>query len=157
MELYPEFENTHSRTGLECIVNWLDGTEISDPTGAFSNAFRTTLTTIEHITLYSRYLDTSGVPQAHRRILDRARAAGIQGFCNGLISSVAVACSTTEDDLGHNAAWAIRIAFLVGVIVDTDLNCGNTEDGFRTFVAQGKLSDFYDVVQSSIQSHPGVR
>ncbi|KAK8029647.1 Methylphloroacetophenone synthase [Apiospora rasikravindrae] len=71
------------------------------------------------ITQYTRYLDHLG-HDSHRRLLNSAKSGGLQGFCVGFLSAVAVAVSKTEADIGASAAVALRLAVCIGAYVDLD-------------------------------------
>jgi len=44
--------------------------------------------------------------------------ARVLGLCTGLLSSMAVACSNSWSELKHNGSAAIRLAMLIGAVVD---------------------------------------
>ncbi|KAK8108232.1 Methylphloroacetophenone synthase [Apiospora kogelbergensis] len=88
------------------------------------------VTVLCQISQYTRYLGHLGggrgvgggeEGKAHRRVLDAVRGGGgIQGFCVGLLSAVAVAGAQDEAGLGAAAAVALRLAVCVGAYVDHD-------------------------------------
>lgn len=84
------------------------------------NHYALAVTVLLQITQYSRYLDQLA-KDSHRRVLNSVNAGGgIQGFCVGFLSAVAVASSGSEVDLGACAAIALRLAVCIGAYVDQD-------------------------------------
>ncbi|KXH57050.1 polyketide synthase [Colletotrichum nymphaeae SA-01] len=61
------------------------------------------------------YLDLSGQTQAD--VLAALGAGGIQGYCGGMLSTIAVASSAREEELGQRAGNFYRTAFLMGVFM----------------------------------------
>ncbi|KAH8842863.1 Type I Iterative PKS [Pyricularia oryzae] len=61
------------------------------------------------------YLDLSG--QTHSEAIKGLAAGGIQGYCGGMLSTVAVASASNEEELGRNAENMYRVAFLLGVFM----------------------------------------
>ncbi|KAK2057703.1 ketoacyl-synt-domain-containing protein [Colletotrichum caudatum] len=59
------------------------------------------------------YLELSGQTQAD--VLAALGAGGIQGYCGGMLSTIAVASSANEEELGQRAGNFYRTAFLMGV------------------------------------------
>ncbi|KAL4976239.1 hypothetical protein BDW66DRAFT_151186 [Aspergillus desertorum] len=75
------------------------------------NMVLTPLVVLTHLTEYERYLATN------HHADDQTTAAG---FCTGLLSTFAVASSRTSHDLARYGAVALRLATLVGALVDAD-------------------------------------
>ncbi|OLN87389.1 Iterative polyketide synthase CazM 9 [Colletotrichum chlorophyti] len=61
------------------------------------------------------YLELSGQTQAE--VLAALGAGGVQGYCGGMLSTIAVASSGNEEELGHRAGNFYRVAFLMGVFM----------------------------------------
>ncbi|RAK98984.1 uncharacterized protein BO80DRAFT_411067 [Aspergillus ibericus CBS 121593] len=83
----------------------------------------TPLTVLLHLTQYLLYVEsgsTHGVT-SHAQVLDRVRQqGGVQGFCTGLLSAVAVAGSRDEHEFIRWASTALRLAIAIGACVDAD-------------------------------------
>ncbi|KAL4998379.1 hypothetical protein BDV10DRAFT_167421 [Aspergillus recurvatus] len=78
---------------------------------SISNMILTPLVVLTHLTEYERYLATN------QHTCDRTTAAG---FCTGLLSTFAVASSRTSQELARYGAVALRLAMLVGALVDAE-------------------------------------
>jgi hypothetical protein len=83
------------------------------------NHYGLTVTVLLQIIQYSRYLDQLG-KDAHRKVLNSVKVGGIQGFCVGFVSAVAVASPKSEAEIGPSAATALCVAVCVGAYVDLD-------------------------------------
>ena len=93
--------------------------------GLFPHGGDSAATVLLQISQYARYLGHlsggRGGEDAHRSVLGAVGAGGgIQGFCVGFLSAVAVASAKEEADLGAAAAVALRLAVCVGAHVDCD-------------------------------------
>ncbi|KAI1746716.1 hypothetical protein F4782DRAFT_544916 [Xylaria castorea] len=149
---HPEFKTSLSRSGLESLSGWLNGENLQHSEGISSNTFCTTMTVAGQLVLYSSFLDTSGVNQPHSRVLDRCKRAGIQGFCVGLISAMAVACSSSEEDLCRNITWAVRLAFCIGILVDLS-NDGADTGVFQSSVVRGDSTSLHSNLHACMKLH----
>lgn len=83
------------------------------------NHFLLATTILFQITQYTQYLNALG-RDSHRKLLDSIEVGGIQGFCVGFLSAIAVATSKSDVDLGASAAIALRLAVYIGAQVDQD-------------------------------------
>ncbi len=83
------------------------------------NHYALAVTVLLQICQYSRYLDKLG-KDSHRKVLESVKTGGVQGFCVGFLSAVAVATSESEADLGASTAIALRLAVSIGAYVDRD-------------------------------------
>ncbi|KAK6079334.1 beta-ketoacyl synthase [Seiridium cupressi] len=120
IEFDPSLRQVPGDGYLSKLKQWIQGggpsrhREINPP-----NHYALAFSVLLHVTQYSRYLDLLG-KDSHRKVLDSVKDGGIQGFCVGFLSAVAVALSESEDDLGPSAAIALRLAVCIGAYVDRD-------------------------------------
>ncbi|KJZ75225.1 hypothetical protein HIM_05419 [Hirsutella minnesotensis 3608] len=71
------------------------------------------LLVILQIGQYLRYLQAHGM--SHEVFLESVRnAGGLQGYCGGLPSAIAISCGTNETEVVDNAAAAMRILLGIG-------------------------------------------
>ncbi|KAK9775631.1 hypothetical protein SCAR479_07738 [Seiridium cardinale] len=120
IEFDPSLRQVPGDEYLSKLKQWIQGGGPSrhretNPPNHYALAFSVLL----HVTQYSRYLDLLG-KDSHRKVLESVKDGGIQGFCVGFLSAVAVALSESEDDLGPSAAIALRLAVCIGAYVDRD-------------------------------------
>lgn len=70
------------------------------------------LLTILQIAQYFQYLEARGI--THNEFLQETSHGGLQGFCGGLLPVMAIASSSTEEEVVQNAAVCLRIALGIG-------------------------------------------
>ncbi|KAL4769117.1 hypothetical protein BDW60DRAFT_210354 [Aspergillus nidulans var. acristatus] len=78
---------------------------------SISNMILTPLVVLTHLTEYERYLATN------QHANDRTTATG---FCTGLLSTFAIASSRSDQGIAKYGAVALRLAMLVGALVDAE-------------------------------------
>ena len=84
-----------------------------------NNILSLPLTILSHLCDYMTYLQQTGF--SHSTVLDHVvKAGGVQGFCAGLLSALAVAGSRDEGSVGLHGALSVRLAFAIGAYVDLD-------------------------------------
>jgi len=129
----------------EQLAAWISGKQALD---RGQNILCLPLTILRHLCEYSKYIKETG---KHSTILDHAKkGGGIQGFCAGLLSALAVAGSKDEEELGRHGALSIRLAFAIGAYVDLD----SQENGATSCLAlRWKAADRLDTVQTLLQEH----
>lgn len=107
--------------GLECIDairKWLsEGVPLNPPREAL-NVFYTPLTVVFQIVEYMTYVERNREGITHSSILEAAKSAGIQGFCTGFLTAVALSLSEDEEDISRFGGIALRLALCIGAFVD---------------------------------------
>jgi len=116
----PSLRQVPGEKYLGHLKHWVkDGGRFPHQQNNSPNHYALAVTVLLQITQYTRYLDQLG-RGSHYKILNSVKAGGIQGFCVGFLSAVAVASSGSEVDLGPSAAIALRLAVCIGAYVDQD-------------------------------------
>ncbi|KAJ5649902.1 polyketide synthase [Penicillium longicatenatum] len=117
----------------------------------------TPLTVLLHLTQYLLYVDarSSNGISSHAQILDQVRPkGGIQGFCTGLLSAVAVGASRDEEALAQWIGTALKLAVAIGVCVDADaLTQSSAETG--CMVAKWSSEEERTQLLETIEQTPG--
>lgn len=119
----PSLVRVPGAKSLGQLSHWVtDGGSFPRPEGDSVNHFALPATVIFQISQYTRYIShLSNNSDVHRELLESVSASGgVQGFCVGFLSAVAVAGSQTKADLGPAAATALRLAVCVGAYVDKE-------------------------------------
>lgn len=152
--------NLHSIAGAAAadqLAQWISGAgtiQIVDDKG---NVTKMPVTTIAQIVQYISYLRQCDGPLAHQSIKRSvAVGGGIQGFCIGLLSALAVASGTTEDDVGHFAAISVRLAFCVGAYVDLDQHCNGGDSKASNLAVRWKAPTTLEDIQRLLSRHRDV-
>ena len=106
---------------LRDLRRWIvDGGLFPNHLGKLPNVYTLPVTVILQITQYCRYLSWLGVEDAHGLVVEGVQSGGIQGFCAGFLSAIAVSSSEKEADIGALAAISLRLAVSIGAYVDQD-------------------------------------
>ncbi|KAI1846151.1 hypothetical protein JX266_007676 [Neoarthrinium moseri] len=129
---------------------------IHHPQGHLPNHYALGLSVLLQITQYTHYLDHLG-RGSHRKLLDSVKVGGVQGFCVGFLSAVAVAVSETESALGSSAAIALRLAVCIGAYVDLDGAYSSAPIEYQATALRWRQGNPTDTtsVASVISSTPG--
>ena len=99
------------------LVDWISGCSSASLRNVRSGVVALPLLVTIQIAQYFRFLEVFEI--RHGDIVSQLRRqGGVQGYCGGLLSAIAVACSIDLTALVQNAAIAIRVAILIGLIGD---------------------------------------
>ena len=121
----------HMRT----ISDWLISGKSSDIVKPMSGILALPLLVITHIGQYFQYLDSRQI--THSDFLTEVRqGGGIQGYCGGLPSGLAIASWRSEAEVIKNAAVAMRIALGIGAYAE--LGDDESSPGATTLVLRIK-------------------
>nr|APX43976.1 polyketide synthase [Pestalotiopsis microspora] len=102
------------------LQHWIqNGGALTYETQEAPNHYVLPVTVLSQIVQYTCYLDQLG-NNPHGKVLQSIQSGGIQGFCTGFLSAVAVAVSANHAELGSAAAVALRLAVAIGAYVDQD-------------------------------------
>lgn len=99
----------------KAFANWIQEGETGVIASQPSTVVSFPLLLLTGICQWCSYLELSGETQAG--VLAALGAGGIQGYCGGMLSTVAIASSANEDELGQRAGNLYRTAFLMGVFM----------------------------------------
>lgn len=138
---------------LERLENWIQHGELPDEIIAESNMFGMPLTIVIHIVQYFHYLDGN---ISHTKLMEDVSTAGVQGFCLGLLSAVAVGCARQEAEINVLAAVALRLAVCIGAYID--LHRAYTANSFDTvsLAVRWKSLTSHDRLLEVLQTYPEV-
>lgn len=153
----PSLHSIEGEAAADQLAQWVDGAGTAQVVDDKSNITKMPLTTITHIVQYFNYLRQRDETFGHKSVTESvALGGGIQGFCIGLLSALAVASGKTEDDVGNFAAVSVRLAFCVGAYVDLDQhrNCGNSKA--LTFAVRWKTGTKLEDIQRLLSRHQDV-
>ena len=129
---------SHCPQDLLSLSDWIETGTTSFISKSTSGVLCLPLLVIIQVAQYFRYLQESQIKHIDL-ILAVQNGAGIQGYCTGLLTAVAVACSADEIELVHHCCRALRLA--VGVGAYSDLAIGGESDEFATIVVRLKYEE----------------
>jgi Starter unit:ACP transacylase in aflatoxin biosynthesis len=112
----PRLKQAPCTDNIRQLQEWLEhGTTFVSSTPP--NILSMPMTVIIHLVQYINYLD--GSKATHAQILANTQlGGGIQGFCLGLLSAIAVASSKDEHEVVTMGAVALRLAACIGAYID---------------------------------------
>jgi len=123
----PRLQGISGGDSLNQLVAWLVDGEFRGIITTPPNVLSMPFTVIIHMAQWFHYLDNNSSGAGFNQLLESARTGGVQGFCIGLLSAVAVATSQYEEHIGTYAGVALRLATCVGAYIDLDrLECDTT-------------------------------
>ena len=141
------------RETLPQLGNWIQHGELPDEMITESNLFGMPLTIVIHIVQYFHYLNGN---ISHTEIMEDVSTAGVQGFCLGLLSAVAVGCAKQEAEINTLAAVALRLAVCIGAYID--LHRVYTVDSFDSvsFAVRWRSATSHNSLLEVLQTYPDV-
>ncbi|KAK3332590.1 hypothetical protein B0T19DRAFT_457479, partial [Cercophora scortea] len=150
----PAISSLPGRHAAEQLASWVSTGAVGAPSQeAPHNSLTMPVTIIGHLCEYLRYLRHSQEqPALQNSILENVgkNGGGFQGFCAGLLSALAVAGATDEDEIGVRGALFVRCAFAIGVYIDLDaLNVGDTS----SLAVRWKSPETLESIQKVVDRH----
>ena len=141
------------RETLLQLGNWIQHGELPDEMITESNLFGMPLTIVIHIVQYFHYLNGN---ISHTEIMEDVSTAGVQGFCLGLLSAVAVGCAKQEAEINTLTAVALRLAVCIGAYID--LHRVYTVDSFDSvsFAVRWRSATSHNSLLEVLQTYPDV-
>ena len=108
------------QSAADDLKQWIEDGKSASLSKELRNAMLMPMTVITQAVQYLNVLQQSNGIQ-HASILESVGTkGGVQGFCAGLLTAVALASSTSEDMIGIHVAISVKLAFCIGVYVDLD-------------------------------------
>ncbi len=142
---------------LQGLWEWIDyGTSPVKYGGVPPNILSMPFTIILQITQYFHYLSGTGCELLHAQVLENAKIGGVQGFCTGILTTIAVACSKDEEDVNRLGAVAMRLAVCVGAYVDMDDLSADESFESVSLAIRWRSEDGLDRVLETLKSYPNV-
>ena len=105
---------------VQILVHWVEHGDMPHDVNISPNVLTMPLTIIIQVIQYLHYIDSDIDGPSHGQILENVKAGGVQGFCTGLLTAIAVACSRDEGSVNELGAVALRLALCIGAYVDLD-------------------------------------
>ena len=153
----PTLNSIAGEAAADHLTQWITGTGVAQIAEDKDNITRMPLTTTAQIVDYISYLRHRDEPLGHESVMKSVAAGGgVQGFCIGLLSALAVASGTTEDDVGRFAADSVRLAFCIGAYVDVDRHLNGDDFKASTLAIRWKSPTTLEDIQRLLSRYPDV-
>lgn len=153
----PRLKQVPGLESINALKSWIEEGELVSSYETTPNVLLSPLTIIIHIVQYFHFLRSNDCGATQSRILESSRSGGIQGFCTGLLSAIAVGCSKSEESISENAAVALRLAVCIGAYVDLDGAFADPPNEVMCFAVRWRSESQKDVLHSTIRSYIDVR
>ena len=114
---------SHGLQDLLSLSNWIETGVTGLISKCTSGVLSLPLLVIVQVSQYFQFLQESRIKHTDL-ILAVRNGAGIQGYCTGLLTAAAVACSADENELVQNCCRAVRLAVGVGAYGDLAIGAG---------------------------------
>ena len=153
----PSLNSIAGEAAADHLAQWVTGAGVAQIIEDKGNVTRMPLTTMAHIADYISYLRRCDEPLRHESVVKGVAAGGgIQGFCVGLLSALAVASGKTEDDVGKFAADSMRLAFCVGAYLDLHGHRHGGHSKVSTLAVRWKSPTMFEDIQRLLSRYPDV-
>ena len=153
----PSLNSIAGEAAADHLAQWITGAGVAQIFVDKGNITRMPLTTTAQIADYISYLRQGDEPLGHESVMKSVAAGGgVQGFCIGLLSALAVASGKTEDDVGRVAADSVRLAFCVGAYVDLDRHRNGGDSKASTLAIRWKSPTMLEDIQRLLSKYPDV-
>lgn len=153
----PSLNSIAGEAAADYLAQWITGARVDQIVEDKGNVIRMPWTTVSHIVDYISYLRQSDAPLGHESVIKSVAASGgIQGFCIGLLSALAVASGKTENDIGKFAADSVRLAFCIGAFVDLDRHRNGGDSRALTLAVRWKSPTTLEDIQRLVSKHVNV-
>jgi len=148
-----DFSIHHGRQTLQDLVSWATtGSSIPDP-HCLPNIALSPLVVAIQLVQYKQYLEATRSDPVQELVID-SRQEHVTGLCTGLLSAFAVTSSSSYDDLAKYGAVALRLAMLIGLVVDAhELASGSRS---RSFAVSWPTAEVEAAVTHRVHQQPQV-
>lgn len=118
---FPRLQYALGEKLLEDLSDWLFRGTLTQASFPLPNILLTPLVVITQLVQYSRFLQLArpGSEDGHDAHAFSKPDAEIVGFCTGLLSALVVSSSTSQAQFQQYGANAVRLAMLIGALVDS--------------------------------------
>lgn len=153
----PGLKAVAGKPAADQLAEWITGTNNIQHVDEKRNLMIMPMTIITQIVYYFSYLGQSGGAFHHGSVLESVAAGGgIQGFCTGLLSAIAVASGKNQEDTGNFAATSVKLAFCIGAYVDLDQCRDGGASKDSTLAVRWRTPTTLENIQRLYLNHPNV-
>ncbi|KAF2259761.1 ketoacyl-synt-domain-containing protein [Lojkania enalia] len=110
---FPQFNSVDGKRQLHILRKWFETGNVTGDVTQLSNTILSTLAIITHLVEYLRYREIVSL-----NLEQKQNCTATVGFCTGLLSAFAVSVSESSEQLQRHGATAVRLAALIGGVVD---------------------------------------
>ncbi|KAF5016895.1 hypothetical protein F66182_11278, partial [Fusarium sp. NRRL 66182] len=147
------FQNEDGKQQLEELSAALDNGELPLSSFPLSNILLNPLVVIAQLTQYQDFLNAAFPELKETDKFPASLASNIEtlGLCTGTLGAFAVASSSTLQELSINGKTAVRLAMLLGALVDTEESSPTSDGKLLSFSVSWISVKSDDVLTSILQ------
>ena len=150
----PRLNAVPGQACMKDLVEWVNHGDFQSVTGVPPNVLTTPFTIIIHIIQYFHFLDS--LQCDHATVLESLKHGGAQGFCTGMLSAIAIACSENEDEVNDLAVVALKLALCIGAYVDLDGAYADETNETTSIAVRWRSGGGHDKVMEILKRYPEV-
>jgi acyl transferase domain-containing protein/thioester reductase-like protein/acyl carrier protein len=147
---YPSLNTLPAEQQLEDIIDCLRTGNTPKATFPLPNLVLVPLVIVVQLTQYFRYRDLVTTTDDKEWLADTNSES--VGFCVGVLSSLAVSCSTTRKQLEQHGSAAVRLAMLIGALMDVE-----SSNKYVSISASWQREGGKEALDKALQKFPDVR
>ena len=157
-ENYTSIQVINGAVLLQDLTDWLRTGKFTQASFPLPNVLLTPLVVITHLVQYLGYLDLIQSGSEKQEDLHGVFKNDVEtlGFCTGLLSALAVSSSANQVELQQHGAVVIRLAMLIGAVVDVRDIAAGPHDVSKSFSLAWNSSETGTEVTRIVKSSPEV-
>ena len=142
---------------LEDLNDWFKTAKVPSASFHLPNILLSPLVVLIQLTQYSKYLTLAHPESGHGQYLYASHNQKTEtvGFCTGMLSALAVSSAGTQAQFQRYGAVAVRLAALIGAIVDAQ-DTLDEDGGSRSFATAWNSSEKRMEMTKILKQFPGV-
>lgn len=155
----PNLQHIPGAQQLDDLKLWIETGKFKNASFPLPNILLTPLVVITHLVQYETFLGNN-LPQPPRSN-DMSVSAKVNaetlGLCTGLLSAAAVSCSDDLIQLHHYSAVAVRLAMIVGALIDAQDKSAGVDGASKSFSAAWSSPETGVELETILKRFPDVR
>ena len=154
----PALQHFNGEELLQALNQGLQNGEISESVFPLPNILLTPLVVIAQLTQYSSFLKAAlpGLVDTDEIPVSITESTEILGLCTGILSSLAVGCSSSLAKLQYYGSVAVRLAVIIGALVDAREASSSSEGSSKSFSMSWSGAESSEVVTKILDNFPEV-
>ena len=156
-EKFPKLQASSAVQLLENLNDWFKTGKIPTATKSLPNTLLSPLVVLTQLTQYSQYLQLTQIEPGNGQDIyaSHSRLTETVGFCTGLLSALAVSCANNRAQFRQYGAVTVRLAALVGAVVDSQDSLGQYGES-KSFATAWNSQDAKKEMSRIMQQFPEV-
>jgi len=158
VEAVPKLKHTSGGSLLYGMNLRLKTGEITKGSFPLPNLLLTPLVVIAQLLQYTNFVEGARLSSKKQQDLQEAFSHSTEavGLCTGLLSALAVSSSGTEEELQRFGSVAIRLAMVIGALVDAQDTLADNDGDSRSFSITWNTPEAGTKVEEILESFPEV-